>query len=109
MAGRHGAGTLKLPILSQRAQQKVVGAALQFALRQGQEMVNVQTTGQAVRNLRQGHEVGRACQQKPPGPTILVNCQFERHQQLRCTLNFVNECAVLLADKTHRVGTYRFE
>lgn len=72
-------------------------------------MVNVQTTGQAVRNLRQGHKVGRACHQKPPVPTILVNCQFEHHEQLRCTLNLVNDGAVLLADKAYRVGAYRFE
>ena len=68
--------------------------------------MNLHATGQALDHRWQRHQIGRASQQKTPWAPVLINGQLDRHQQFRGALDFVNDDALLAADKAHRVSPH---
>ena len=74
-----------------------------FGLRQRQKLDDLHAPRKGFRDSRYRHQVGRTGQEKAPGALVFVNLGFDRQKQFRRSLNFVDDGAVDVAEKTDRI------
>ena len=75
-----------------------------FRLGQGQETDNSHTAGERVRDTRQGHQIRRPGEQKPPRPWVSVYRGLERQEESRRTLNLVDHRPIKIPHEAYGVG-----
>ena len=89
---------------SNRRSRKVGAVPADFRAGQGQHADGFDPARQAVGNPGQRHDVGGAGQQETAGAIVFVHAPLDCQQQVRGTLNLVDDGPVQAADEAVRVG-----
>ena len=90
-------------LIAEKTIDRIALAAKQFSLGKGKQFDDLDPSGERVPNCWKRHDIGRACQQKPARRGIGVDGLLDDQHQLRCALDFVNDCAIQVSDEADRI------